>query len=138
MREYTARTGQPVPETMGAIARCVFESLVLKFLFCAEEMSKLTGMVIEQLYLVGGGSENTLICQWTADALGIPVNAGPSEATASGNLIMQMMGTGLISNLSQGRDIIRKSCACRAYLPGNREPWNEAFGKFSRLFRRDS
>ncbi|TFG62154.1 MAG: rhamnulokinase, partial [Spirochaetales bacterium] len=121
IREYTARTGQPVPETMGAIARCVFESLVLKFLFCAEEMSKLTGMVIEQLYLVGGGSENTLICQWTADALGIPVNAGPSEATASGNLVMQMMGTGLISNLSQGRDIIRKSCACRAYLPGNRE-----------------
>ncbi|WP_319411602.1 rhamnulokinase family protein [uncultured Cohaesibacter sp.] len=112
-------SGQPVPESRGELARCIFESLALNFADVLEDFSK--GETIPELHIVGGGGRNALLCQMVADFLGRPVIAGPFEASALGNAIVQMIGLGWIADLDEGRQIIRNSEDLPRYMPHPRK-----------------
>ncbi|MEW5817499.1 MAG: rhamnulokinase family protein [Spirochaetota bacterium] len=124
---------QPAIEGIGPISRCVFESLTLKFRACTEQLKEYSGFTIEGLHIVGGGTKNRLLCQWTSDALGLPVTAGPTETTAIGNLLMQLQGTGKISSLSEGRGIVLQSAPCQQYEPSGKDRWDEAYARFLKI-----
>ena len=109
VREYCRRTGQTVPAGAGEIARVVYESLALKYRRVFEMMETLVGHRIGVLHIVGGGAQNKLLNQFTANAIGRPVVAGPFEATAVGNLLMQLLATGAIGSLVEGRALLRRS-----------------------------
>ncbi len=122
--------GQDVPRGMGEISRCVFESLAVRFKYNFSIMEKITGQKNEILYMVGGGVQNKLLCQWTSDATGMPVTAGPVEATSVGNLLMQLKGTGEIKNLVEGRLIAANSSEIVNYEPVNQKDWDCAYERY--------
>ncbi len=129
------RTGQPVPDTTGQFARAIFESLALKYRAVLADLAEITGRTPAVLHVVGGGSQNELLCQYAADACGIPVVAGPVEATAVGNALMQGIASGRIEDLSQGREIVRRSFPLQRYEPNAATSggWNEAAGRLGAL-----
>jgi rhamnulokinase len=112
-----AECGQPVPETPGQLARCVFDSLALSYFTYLEELEELTESSIELLQIVGGGANNTLLCQLTADVIDREVIAGPTESTALGNIVVQMISKGSISDINEARAIISKSFEMKSYVP---------------------
>lgn len=130
IQRYCVEHGLSMPEGMGEIARCVFESLVLKFRDCYENVRRFTRRNISLVHIFGGGSRNALLCQWTADALGVPVVAGPAETTSVGNLLMQMLGTGEIGSLAEGREISGRSACPLEYLPQDRSLWNDYYTQY--------
>jgi rhamnulokinase len=130
---YCQRKGQRLANTIGTVARCVYESLVLKYRSNLETLERLTGKRLDVLHLVGGGIQNRTLCQWTADAMGIPVMAGPTETTSVGNLLMQLRCAGDNSSLEEGREISRCSSEVIRYEPKSRTPWDDAFGQFKKL-----
>ncbi|MBY3621493.1 rhamnulokinase [Acinetobacter sp. CUI P1] len=110
-------SGQPVPETPGQLARCIFDSLALSYLTYLEELEELIESRIEVLQIVGGGANNSLLCQLTADVIGREVKAGPTEATALGNIVVQMISSGSIADINEARDIIAQSFEIKSYTP---------------------
>ncbi|MFC7342796.1 rhamnulokinase [Saccharopolyspora griseoalba] len=125
--EACRETGQPVPETRGAVVRCVLESLALAHRRAIRQAAELSGQDVEVVHLVGGGARNELLCQLTADALGVPVVAGPVEATALGNLLVQARAAGQLSDLDHARRVVADSHDLAHYSPsGDRTPWDEA------------
>jgi rhamnulokinase len=130
IRETCAKTGQAVPQTHGEIIRVAFESLAFKYRYTIEELTDIVGKPPEVLHIVGGGSQNALLCQWAANVLNRPVVAGPDEATTVGNLVMQLIAAGEISNLEEGRALIRGSFPTTTYLPRETDRWEEAYQKF--------
>ncbi|WP_068784796.1 rhamnulokinase [Paenibacillus phocaensis] len=138
IRRYCAETGQPVPDTPGEVARCIFDSLALSYEVYLRELGRLTGQKPETLHIVGGGANNGLLCQWTADVSGIPVEAGPTESTALGNLLVQMISSGAIRDIGEGRELIRRSFPIQIYVPRgtNARPIAEARKRFADLLAR--
>jgi rhamnulokinase len=126
-------TGQPVPQTDGEIVRCIFESLALEYRWGTEKLRELSGKRLPVIHIVGGGSRNRLLSQFTADATGCEVIAGPVEATAIGNILIQAIALGLLSSLTEGRALVRRSFDVTAYQPGNRSPWDEAYSRYLAL-----
>lgn len=126
--EACRRHGQPVPETPGQFVRAILESLALKYRGVLADLAGITGRRPEVLHVVGGGSRNEMLCQYAADACGIPVVAGPVEATAMGNALMQAIASGSIANLAQGREVVRRSFALERFEPrsGRQAEWAEA------------
>ncbi|WP_436787839.1 rhamnulokinase [Yinghuangia sp. YIM S10712] len=127
---YCRRTGQPTPETPAAIVRCVIESLALAYRRTVRDAARLSGTQVGTIHLVGGGARNTLLCQLTADACGIPVVAGPVEATAIGNLMMQARAAGVVGDLAETRALIAATNTLHRYEPtGSSGAWDtlEAF-----------
>ncbi|MCG9479866.1 MAG: rhamnulokinase [Actinomycetia bacterium] len=118
------------PESIGEAARLFYEGLVLKFKHEVKSLEKLTGQKLELLHLIGGGTKDRLLCQWTADATGIPVIAGPTETTSVGNFLMQLKAAGQISNLSQGREISKNSSAVKPYQPQQTSSWEQAYNDY--------
>jgi rhamnulokinase len=133
IREFCARTGQQAPESVGGMMRTVYESLALKYRLALESMIRLSGAKVEKLHIIGGGSQNRLLCQMTADALGRTVIAGPVEATALGNGIVQLITLGEIGSLAQAREVVSRSFATETFEPQRGGGWNEAYEKFRGL-----
>ncbi|MCL5986208.1 MAG: rhamnulokinase [Actinobacteria bacterium] len=132
--DFSKRTGQKVPRTVGEIARCVYESLVLKYAKTIKDLSRITGKEIKLIHLVGGGSKNSLLCQWTSNVSGRPVIAGPTETTINGNLLVQMIASGEINSVGEGREIIKYSSKLEYFDPQDLEKWNEKLDKYEQLF----
>ena len=120
------KAGQPIPETHGAIVRCALESLALKYREVLGYLERLRGGRIEQIHVVGGGSQNELLCQMTADACERPVLAGPMEATAIGNVLMQAIAAGEIADVAAAREVVRRSFDPVAYQPQVGGDWARA------------
>jgi rhamnulokinase len=134
LADFCTKTGQPPPLEPGAVVRCALESLALRYRWVLERLEELTGRRLETIHIVGGGCQNSLLCQMAADCCNRPVIAGPVEATALGNVLVQMIGLGLIRSLSEGREIIRRSFDGVAYQPHRRpERWQERYEKFLTL-----
>jgi rhamnulokinase len=128
---YCRRTGQRMPETRAALVRSLLESLALKYRQVIEELRLVLGHPIERIHVIGGGSQNEVLCQLTADATGLPVVAGPAEATAVGNILVQAMAVGRLSSPAAIREIIRRSFSLRTYLPAGSAPaWDAAAARF--------
>lgn len=129
------RSGQPEPETTGEFARAIFESLALKYRIVLADLAAITGRSPATLHIVGGGSQNQMLCQYASDACGIPVVAGPVEATAAGNVLMQGLAAGRIGDLDQLREIVRGSFPLVRYEPDPRSAagWREAADRLSHL-----
>lgn len=130
IRGYCRTRGQRQPGSIGETARAVYESLVLKFRHNLETLSSLMERPLELLHLVGGGTQNRLLCQWTSDALGVPVVAGPTETTSVGNLLMQMKASGDIAGIDEGKALALRSVEVSHYSPRDRQWWDEAFGRY--------
>ena len=124
--------GEEPPAGKGAIARCVYESLALKFRVRVEQLEGLVGRRIDMLHLVGGGSRNAHLCQWTADVTGRDVIAGPAETTVAGNLIAQMKAMGDIGDIEQGRRVIAVSSETRRYQAEDVAAWDGAYDRYRR------
>ena len=133
IREYCIASGQTAPETHAEFVRCIFESLSLKYKSILEKLIDLAPFAIEKLHVIGGGSKNPLLNQWTANAIGIPVIAGPSEATAIGNIMIQAKAAGCVGSLTEMRQIIRNSIQLEEFLPENEAEWGKAYGKFLKV-----
>lgn len=131
--QYCVETGQPAPATPGAFIRCCLESLALRYRWTKEKLSQLTGRAIQVIHIVGGGCQNRLLNQLTADATGCVVLAGPVEATALGNLLTQAMGLGLVSSLAQLRQIVRVSFQVERFEPRNTPHWQKPYQRFLKL-----
>ncbi len=125
------RSGQQAPESPGQFARAIFESLALRYRSVLEDLAGITGRRPGVLHVVGGGSQNEILCQYAADACGIPVVAGPVEATAAGNALMQGIASGRIADLAQARAVVRNSFRLAIYepVPGAGAGWDEAAGR---------
>ncbi len=133
IESYCRETGQLVPENKGEIARCIYDSLVLKYKFTIEQIESLIGNKIERLHIIGGGAHNKMMNQLTADALGIPVYAGPTEATAIGNLMIQARALGAVDTLGEIRTVVRDSFEINEYQPNPKLDWDSAYQKFRKL-----
>jgi rhamnulokinase len=136
IRSFCTRTAQPPPESRGAILRCALESLALAYREVADQAAELSGRPIARLHVVGGGTRNELLNQLTADALGIPVVAGPVEATAMGNILVQALAAGEIASLAELRSIAHRSAATRAYAPRHSAEWETKYRSYRDLAAR--
>jgi rhamnulokinase len=133
IRNYCKRTSQAVPEEKGAILRCALESLALKFRQVLGLCEQLAGGRIETIHIVGGGTQNRQLCQFAADACGRRVVAGPIEATATGNVMMQAVAAGDVSSIADAREVIRRSFAVEQYEPKNTVAWDDAYQRFLKI-----
>ena len=127
------KTRQEVPEEPGAVVRCALEALALRYRYVLERLEELVGKRLGAIHVVGGGSQNTLLCQLTADACNRPVVAGPVEATAIGNVLVQMIGLRMIGSLAEGRAIVRRSFDVKTYEPVQPDRWLAPYERFLSL-----
>lgn len=133
IRAFCERTGQQAPADDAQIVRCIFESLALRYREVLDDLERIAPFPIERLHIIGGGSKNRLLNRLTANAIGREVVAGPSEATAVGNVMIQAMGAGVVSSLEEMRAIIRASVETETYLPEEADEWEKAYRLFRRL-----
>jgi rhamnulokinase len=128
--QYCVQTGQPVPGSPAAFARAILESLAFKYRVVLESLEDVAGVRFEEIRIVGGGSRNRLLNQFTADATGRTVVAGPVEATALGNIAMQMLATGAAGSLAEARAIIERSFPVERFVPASRDAWDAQYARF--------
>ena len=128
---FCRRTGQPEPAGVGETVRCVLESLALKHAETVELLGRVTGSEPGELHLVGGGARNGLLCAWTAEAAGLPVLAGPEEATLLGNLAVQAIALGELASVEEARAAVRASFELETYEPSGATEWREARERFA-------
>jgi rhamnulokinase len=138
IQDFCQKTAQPVPRTQGELIRCAYESLALQYRQTLEWLEELTGKRIEVLHVVGGGAQNRLLNQFTADACQRPVLAGPVEATVMGNLLVQAWAAGEIGSLSELREVVRRSSTMTTYEPTDSDLWTEAASRLVQLQNKPS
>ena len=131
--EYCREKGQAVPATAGEFCRSILESLALRYRQVLESMEALLGRRFAVIHIVGGGSRNTVLNQFVADATGRTVVAGPAEATAIGNMVVQAMGSGAVSGLAEARALIRRSWPLETFAPAPRADWDRAYERYCRI-----
>jgi len=129
IQKFCADTNQPIPKTVGQIARCIYESLALKYRWALERLEEIKGQPIETLNIVGGGIQNKLLNQMVADSINRTVITGPVEGAAIGNLLSQAMALGEIKDLAQLRQVVRNSEAVESYQPNHTQDWEAAYQK---------
>lgn len=130
IRAYCKETGQQIPETIGDIMCCINQSLAMKYRYTLEQIEKCTGKHYGTIQMIGGGIQSELLCQMTANACNRKVVAGPIEATALGNIAVQLITLGEIADVKEARKIIAKSEVIRTYTPQNEKQWSDAYDKF--------
>jgi rhamnulokinase len=130
---FCKRTAQAPPQDEGALVRCCLESLALKYRWTIERLESVLGTSIKTIHVVGGGAQNVLLCQFTADACGRPVHAGPIEATAIGNILMQIVGRKKLSSIAELRALVARSFPVTVYNPRSSSTWADAAGRFAAL-----
>jgi rhamnulokinase len=133
VRDYCRATGQPVPSTVGEVTRCVLEGLALRYRAAFDAIVEVTGRPTTLVHIVGGGSRNDLLNRLTADVTGLPVRTGPVEATAMGNLLVQLTALGELGGLDDGRRLVRRGGSGRLVEPGDPGSWGEHYGRFRDL-----
>ena len=133
IQAYCERTGQPVPETVGEVARCIYESLALKYRWALERLEEIKGQRIDTLNIVGGGINNKMLNQMAADSLDRPVITGPVEGAAIGNLLAQAMALGAVKDIDDLRRVVRNSENVEEYKPNHTAEWEAAYQKLLSL-----
>ena len=137
IQHYCELTEQPVPETDGHLIRCIFDSLAMRYKQVFKDLQDMAPFPIEQLHIIGGGSQNELLNQFTSNALGVPVIAGPTEATAIGNVMMQAKACKMVGSIQEMRSLIRSSVQTTTFEPKGTDLWDDAYPKYLRVFRED-
>ncbi len=137
IREYALKTGQAVPEKDGEIVRCIYESLAMKYRYTYDQLSECLRRDYKKLHIIGGGSRDSLLCQLTAEATGLEVVAGPVEATAIGNILIQLIARGEISNIKEGRKLVKASFRNETYQSYEHEIWNSKYSDYRALILND-
>ncbi|HTY63990.1 MAG TPA: rhamnulokinase family protein [Acidobacteriota bacterium] len=127
---YCSRTGQQAPSAPPAFTRAILESLALKYRHVLDSLEELTGIHFDEVRIMGGGSKNRLLNQFTADATGRTVVAGPTEATALGNIAMQMLATGAVTSLAEARQVIDRSFPAERFEPSEADAWESEYRRF--------
>lgn len=135
IREFCKNTGQTIPESKGEIVRCILESLAFKCRWVLDRLEELRGKRIDTIHIFGGGSQNVVLCQFIANATNRQVSAGPTEATATGNALVQALALGYIDSLEAMREIIRNSFEIIPYEPRDTEQWEAAYQRFLEIKR---
>ncbi len=130
---YALRTGQTPPANKGEIARCILESIALKYRLVLEKLEEMTGRRFTTIHIVGGGTQNRLLNQMTADATGRPVVTGPIEATAIGNILVQAVALGHLGSLAEASAVVRGSFPVAAFAPGDPAGWDDAYARLLSL-----
>ena len=136
IRAYCKNTNQPVPETTGQLVRCIYESLAMKYRLALTQISECTGKSFDVLHLMGGGTKDGFLCELTAQSLGIPVVAGPIEATALGNIVLQLIALGEIESIDDGRRIIAENEKVKTFSGEHTPDWDEAFVRFCEIIKK--
>jgi sugar (pentulose or hexulose) kinase len=135
INSFCRRTGQEQPKDRGTMLRMVYESLALKYRLVGEQISTVSGKPYSVIHIVGGGSKNTFLNQVTANACGVKVVAGPEEATAVGNAMVQALGLGIIGKLSEAKSMIRSAFPIKEFGPRDRETWEKAYARFRTIVK---
>jgi rhamnulokinase len=133
LADFCRKTGQPAPQDPGPVVRCALESLALRYRWVLGRLEELVGKRLDVIHIVGGGCQNTLLCQLTADACDRPVLAGPVEATALGNVLVQAIGLRFLGSLADARAVVRRSFEVRTYEPRQSERWHEPYARFVKM-----
>ena len=130
VREFCRKTGQYVPETVGEIMRCIYESLAMKYRLTFEKLRECTERDYPVIHVIGGGTKDGLLCQMTANSCDRTVKAGPIEATVMGNVAVQLMSNGSVENIGQARKIVADSSELKTFEPKDTDKWAEAYEDF--------
>ena len=130
---FCLKTGQIIPQNHGGIIRTIFESLALKYRKTLDELRAVSPFEIEKIHIIGGGSNNELLCQYAANATNLPVYAGPAEATAIGNIMLQAKALGAVSSLEEIRKMIFDSFETKIFYPQNADSWNVQYQRFKNI-----
>ena len=138
IQDFCRQTGRRAPESPGSLIRTCLESLALRYRWTLEAMERILGKRFGAIHVVGGGSKNLLLCQMTADCCRRPVIAGPAEATALGNCLVQAIGLGELKTLADVRAVVRASTETNFFAPIPDDRWDEQYSKFQRLLGRKS
>ncbi len=136
IRAYCKNTNQPVPETVGQVVRCIYESLALKYRLALEQIAECTGKKFDVLHLMGGGTKDGFLCELASQSLGITVVAGPIEATALGNIVLQLIALGEIESIDEGRKIIAETEKVKTFSQAHTPDWDEAFDRFCNIIKK--
>ena len=136
IQAFCRETNQPVPETVGQIARCIYESLALKYRWALERLEEIKGQRIDTLNIVGGGCQNELLNQFAADSIDRPVVTGPIEGAAIGNLLAQAIALGDIHDINELRDVVRRSADVKTYSPHHTTDWEHAYQRMRSYMER--
>jgi rhamnulokinase len=135
IRNYCAKTNQSMPQTKGEIIRVALEGIALRYRWVLERLEELTGKRFDPIHIIGGGTRNRLLNQFAADATCRPVVAGPVEATAIGNVLMQAIGLKHLNSLSEARSIIRTSFSPETFEPKQTGDWDDAYSRFQKVMK---
>jgi rhamnulokinase len=130
IQDYCRRTAQPVPETTEEVCRCIFDSLALRYKQVFGYLKEMAPFPLETLHIIGGGTQNVLLNQLTANATGVTVVTGPIECTAIGNIMLQAKAAGLVSDIRSMRALIAASIETKTYTPQDANLWEEAFKQY--------
>ena len=132
---YCKKNNQSIPESKGEYLRTIFESLAFKYRWIVDKINDMRKTPVEVLHIVGGGSQNDILNQFTANAVGIEIITGPVEATAIGNILIQATGKGVISSIDEGRKLVAESFPVKTYKPQDHQMWNDKYEKFKEYLK---
>ena len=135
VQEFCEKTGQYVPQTVGEIMRCIYESLAMKYKLTFEKLCECTERDYPVIHVIGGGTKDTLLCQLTANSCNRTVKAGPIEATVMGNVAVQLMSDNSVADISEARKIVANSSELKTYIPAEVDKWEEAYADFLKIVK---